>query len=242
MRYAIISDIHANLEAFNSVLDEIDAAGADMIVCLGDIVGYGANPNECVEIVMNRNIDSLIGNHDKAACGLTEPTGFNPAAREAALWTRGELTEKNREFLKALPETKEINGFVAVHGAISDPDSYILSPYDAAREFGLLGEKSLCFFGHTHVAAAFSLDNGRVSESRADRFELREGRKYLVNPGSVGQPRDRDPRASFLIYDTCDDKGKAERRRVEYPIERAQKKIIKRGLDSFLAERLSHGY
>lgn len=239
MRYAIISDIHSNLEAFRSVLGEIDGGNADRIICLGDIVGYGANPNECVEIIKSRNIHSLIGNHDKAACGLTEPTGFNPAAMEAALWTRGELTGGNKEYLRSLPEEDVIDGFMIVHGAPSDPDKYILSALGAAPEFPLLKNKSLCFFGHTHVSVVYSLSDGTVSVSRDRVCKIRDGVRYLVNPGSVGQPRDRDPRASFLMYD---DRGEAEFRRVEYPIEGAQKKIIDSGLDRFLAERLSHGY
>lgn len=239
MKYAIISDIHANLEAFLSVLTAIDAADTDRIICLGDIVGYGADPNECVEIIRTRGITSLIGNHDAAACGLYEPFDFNPAASEAVLWTREKLTRENREFLTGLPEKEVIDGFMIVHGAVSDPDKYILSVYDAAPEFALLREERLCFFGHTHVSVSYSLDRGRITESRAEGFQLREGAKYLVNPGSVGQPRDRDPRASFLIYD---DRGKAEFRRVEYFIEGAQKKILKSGLNKFLAERLSFGY
>ncbi|MEW6144746.1 MAG: metallophosphoesterase family protein [Thermodesulfobacteriota bacterium] len=239
MRYAIISDIHANLEALQAVLREIDWCSADRIICLGDIVGYGASPNECVETIMSLNITSLIGNHDKAACGLAEPVGFNPAARQAALWTRMELTGENKDYLKSLPDEDEVDGFMIVHGAPSDPDKYILSTYDAAPEFPLMGKMSLCFFGHTHVSCVFTFADGVVRFSRDDRLQLRSGWSYLVNPGSVGQPRDRDPRASFLIYD---ERGGAEFRRVGYPVEIAQKKIIDSGLDPFLAERLSYGY
>ncbi|MFI5322226.1 MAG: metallophosphoesterase family protein [Thermodesulfobacteriota bacterium] len=239
MRYAIISDIHANLEAFRSVLEEINGSEVGRVICLGDIVGYGANPNECVEIIRSRGISSLLGNHDAAACGLSEPLDFNPVARDAVLWTRDELTGENREFLASLPEKELIDGFTIVHGSPSDPYKYILSSYDAAPEFELLEGKSLCFFGHTHVSVCYSLYEGRIAETRAGAFRLRRGAKYLVNPGSVGQPRDRDPRASFLIYD---DRGYVEFRRVEYFIEGAQKKIIESGLNRFLAERLSQGY
>src|SRR3990167_5171143 len=117
LRYAIISDIHANLEAFRSVLGEIDVSNVDRVICLGDIVGYGANPNECVEIIKSRNIASFVGNHDKAACGITEPIGFNPAAMQAALWTRGKLTEGNKKYLRSLPEKDAIEGFMIVHSA-----------------------------------------------------------------------------------------------------------------------------
>lgn len=239
MRYAIISDIHSNLEAFLAVLDEIDRSGADRIICLGDIVGYGASPNECVDIIKDRQIYSLTGNHDKAACGITEPYNFNAVARRAALWTRGELTPENREYLNGLPEEGMIDGFMIVHGSPSDPDRYILSEYDAAEEFPLLGENKLCFFGHTHVRVLYSLSGGEVETSKAEHIRLREDTKYLVNPGSVGQPRDRDPRAAYLIFD---DRGEIEFRRVVYPVEAAQKKIIESGLDTVLAERLSLGY
>jgi len=239
LRYAIISDIHANLEAFLAVLGEIDRSGADRVICLGDIVGYGANPNECVEIVKDRRILSLIGNHDKAACGLTEPVDFNTAARNAVLWTRRELTQANREYLRGLPEEGLVGGFMIVHGAPSDPDRYILSEYDAEEEFPLMGDNRICFFGHTHVRVLYSLSGEDVEASNMESVRLRDETRYLVNPGSVGQPRDRDPRAAFLIYDA---RGDIEFRRVGYPIEAAQRKIIESGLDRFLAERLSLGY
>jgi diadenosine tetraphosphatase ApaH/serine/threonine PP2A family protein phosphatase len=240
LRYAIISDIHANLEAFRSVLEEIEGLNVERTICLGDIVGYGANPNECIEIIRSQGIISLMGNHDSAACGRTEPIDFNPVAAEAVLWTRETLTEENRIFLGNLPEKEVIDGFLTVHGAISDPDKYILSTYDAAPEFRLLEYVAiLCFFGHTHVSVSYSLDKGRIADSRAEAISLRKGVKYLVNPGSVGQPRDKDPRASCLVYDS---RGDVEFRRVEYPIEGAQRKIIESGLNGFLAERLSHGY
>ena len=239
MRYAVISDIHSNLEAFVAVLAEIDKIGADGVICLGDIVGYGANPNECVEIIKNRRIFSLIGNHDKAACGLTEPYSFNSSARRAALWTRDELTPENIEYLRGLPDESAVHGFMLVHGAPSNPDKYILSEYEAAEEFPLLGEYRLCFFGHTHVRVFYTFMEGEVESSTAERSRLQADAKYLVNPGSVGQPRDQDPRAAFLIID---EPGEIEFRRVDYPIEAAQKKIIECGLDRFLAERLSLGY
>lgn len=225
MKYAVISDIHANLEAFLSVLAEIDSLRPDAVICLGDIVGYGADPNACADIIRERNIPSVTGNHDAAAAGVTEPWNFNEAAREAVLWTRGELTDENREFLAGLPDRIETEDFLAVHGAISDPDKYILSFRDAEPEFGLMGDYRLCFFGHTHVPADHRSPGGPE--------------RRLVNPGSVGQPRDRDPRAAFLVYDT---ESGIERRRAEYDIRPAQRKIIGSGLDPQLAERLSYGY
>lgn len=225
MKYAVISDIHSNLEAFLSVLSEIDAIGPEAIICLGDIVGYGADPNACTDIIRERKIPSVMGNHDAAASGVTEPYNFNSAAREAALWTREELTKENRSFLATLPERIETEHFMAVHGAISDPDKYILDYRDAEPEFGLMGGYTLCFFGHTHVPAQYKSTTG-------------PGRR-LVNPGSVGQPRDGNPGAAYIIYDT---ESGIEFRRAEYDIRSAQKKIIENGLDKRLAERLSHGW
>ncbi|MCL4244152.1 MAG: metallophosphoesterase family protein [Candidatus Dadabacteria bacterium] len=225
MKYAVISDIHANLEAFLSVLEEIDSLRPDAVICLGDIVGYGADPNACADIIRERKIPSVMGNHDAAASGVTEPWNFNEAAKEAALWTRDELTDENRNFLAALPDRIETEHFLAVHGAISDPDKYILSYRDAEPEFGLMDDYSLGFFGHTHVPA--------------DHRSPAGPERRLVNPGSVGQPRDGDPRAAFLVYDT---ESGVELRRAEYDIRSAQRKIIGSGLDSRLAERLSYGY
>ncbi len=239
MKYAVISDIHANLEAFSSVLAEIESLGIEEIVCLGDIVGYGADPNPCVEIVRERNITSIMGNHDAAACGVYEPLYFNPITREAVLWTREELTDENSEFLRSLPDKKTIDSFLIVHGAISDPDKYIMSAYDAEPEFTLLDRQDICFFGHTHAAVCYAFENGRVREITGYELEFSDGFKYLINPGSVGQPRDRDPRASFLVYDN---EGRAEYQRIGYDIESAQEKIINKGLNRMLAERLSHGF
>ncbi|MEQ9619429.1 MAG: metallophosphoesterase family protein [Deltaproteobacteria bacterium] len=240
MKYAIISDIHANLESFQSVLEDIEASGAGRILCLGDIVGYGGDPNECVEIIRDRNITAIIGNHDAAACGISEPLDFNPVAREAVLWTRRELTDENSEFLRSLTAREIVDDFMIVHGAISDPDKYIISSYDAEDELNLFGERDLCFFGHTHTAVCFAKANSRIDRNTDEIFELQSGVKYLINPGSVGQPRDGDPRASFLVYDG--EKGEAAFKRVEYDIKGAQEKIIKNGLNRILAERLSYGY
>lgn len=229
MKYAVISDIHANLEAFLSVLEEIDSLRPDAVVCLGDIVGYGADPNACVDIIRERGIPSVMGNHDAAASGATEPWNFNDAARDAVLWTRDELTNENKDLIAALPDRIETRHFMAVHGAISDPDKYIFTRRDAEPEFRLMDDYSLCFFGHTHVPAQYQPTRGPGAD----------GGKSLVNPGSVGQPRDRDPRAAFLVYDT---ESGVEFRRTEYDIRSAQRKIIENGLDSRLAERLSYGY
>jgi diadenosine tetraphosphatase ApaH/serine/threonine PP2A family protein phosphatase len=239
MKYAIISDIHSNLEALEVVFEEIDRLGLDKTICLGDIVGYGANPNECVEIIRERKVESLLGNHDIVACGKKEPYDFNTAARDSALWTRSVLTAGNKGFLYSLPDKKEIEDFLIVHGAISDPDLYILSAYDAFSEFNLMKKYYICFFGHTHMRVWYAFQSGDLRHISDYEFKIEPKSKYLINPGSVGQPRDRDPRSSFLIYDW--EEGVVKNIRLKYDIGLAQKKIIEAGLDRRLAERLSLG-
>jgi predicted phosphodiesterase len=239
MKYAIISDIHSNLEALNTTLQEIDKQDADKIICLGDIVGYGASPNECVDMIRERKIDSVMGNHDIVTCGKKEPDNFNPIARDAALWTRYVLTKKNKEFLYDLPDRREFEDFIVVHGAISDPDRYVFSTYDALPEFNLMKKERVCFFGHTHIRSSFVFQGDVVTSLFDYEINIKPKAKYLINPGSVGQPRDRDPRASFLTYDT--DNRIVEFTRVEYDLTLAQKKIKESGLDSRLADRLAMG-
>ncbi len=243
MRFAVIADIHANLEALKAVLERIETLGADEIVCLGDIVGYNANPNECLDIVRNRGVMSVLGNHDACASGLEEPVGFNPEARRAVLWTRSTLSGENRLFLRSLPRELRMGDFLLFHGSIHDTDRYILYLSDAAENFALLAEmgKSLRigFFGHTHLKVALLYHRGEVAAEPSPGLQLTEKNLYLINPGSVGQPRDGDWRASFLLYDT--DKGRVTFSRVEYDIRACQDKILQSGLPSQLAERLASG-
>jgi len=243
MRYAILSDIHANLEAFRAVLDRIAALGADRIVCLGDIVGYNAEPNACVAIVRSEGMACVLGNHDAAACGLQEPDNFTPAARQAALWTRDALTSENRAFLQQLPRRLQIGDFVLCHGSIDDTDRYILYDNDVrdALELmeGLPGGPWLCFFGHTHLQAAYRITGQDIVRERSGAFPLSRDSWYLVNPGGVGQPRDGDPRAAFLLYDAQE--RSVSLHRVEYDIAAAQDKVIRAGLPVRLAERLALG-
>jgi predicted phosphodiesterase len=247
MRYALISDIHSNLEAFETVLAKIDTLKVDDIVCLGDIVGYNANPNECIEIIKSRGIRAVMGNHDSRASGLEEPYDFNPVAASAVLWTRLRLTEENRRFLEGLPRTLNVDErFMAVHGWINDTDSYIFSPYDAVENFKLLKKVSgtelggLCFFGHTHIRAAYVEEAGHATSNLENPLKLKEHGNYLINPGSVGQPRDMDPMASFLVLD--DDESEITFYRVEYDIESCTRKILKAGLPEVLAKRLKAGW
>lgn len=243
MRYAIISDIHSNLEALDAVLTEISNLMVDEILCLGDIVGYNANPNECVEVVRKTGITCIRGNHDIGASDIEEPAHFNPPAKEALLWTRKQLTDENKRFLSSLPRELKIEDIFLFHGFIHETDHYIASEDDALYNFQLLeslpGEIRLGFYGHTHVKAAVSLQRGKVILEEDDMLKLSPWKKYLINPGSIGQPRDNEPSASFMVYNTIDEKITFHR--VDYDIAAAQKKIIEAGLPAELAHRLLTG-
>ena len=241
MRIAVISDIHANAEALDRALLEIEQRKVDSIVCLGDIVGYNADPNPCVDRVTQAGIPSLLGNHDAVACGLEEPWGFNVVALTAALWTRNQLTEENKAFLRELPDQQMLDSsFITVHGAPSDRDTYLFSMEDIRPEFEYLKEYGvkLCFFGHTHCQGIFS-ENGPGAPGKDGHFKLDEDGLFFVNPGSVGQPRDGDARAAFAIYDT--ELRDVELIRVEYDKKTTADKISQAGLPMFLAERLMMG-
>jgi len=240
LRYAIISDLHANLEALQAVLKTIDGLGVDQIVCLGDVVGYNASPNECVDIVRERNIPTICGNHDAVACGLEEPWGFNPVALSAALWTREHLSPENQQWLRELPVNKSFEDFLAAHGTPMDRDLYLFAWEDALPYFDYVAqlEHHLCFFGHTHCPAIFSLD-GSYALDEASTFDVSEDKIFFINPGSVGQPRDGDPRAAFGLYDS--ESSRYELVRVEYPVEQAADRIIANKLPHFLAQRLHLG-
>jgi predicted phosphodiesterase len=244
MRYAVLSDIHGNLEALTAVLDRVSGMRADRILCLGDLVGYNANPNECVAIARSENMVCVMGNHDSAACGLTEPDNFNPWAKQAVLWTRRELAPESRAYLRSLPRETALGGLFLCHGAIHDTDRYIMNLDDARETIDLLaelpGSPSLCFHGHTHVTMAFRGHEGAVIRERADDVLLEERVRYLINPGAVGQPRDGDPRAAFLVYDSGEERVLFHR--TEYDITSCQDRIIRAGLPPRLAERLSLGW
>ena len=244
MRCAVISDLHSNLEAFNAVLHHIDAAGVDTTICLGDIVGYNADPNGCIELVRERQIGSILGNHESWVCGFTSLDYLSSTVRQATLWTREQLSEENLTFLKGLPRKLPFDdGALAVHGWVNDTDRYILTPGDALANFELLSRDplpyGLCFFGHTHLRKCYSLQDSTVLSHRDEALRLGEDSRYLVNPGSVGQPRDYDRRASFALYDT--DIPEVRFFRVDYDIETCCRKIIDAGLPEGLAERLKVG-
>jgi diadenosine tetraphosphatase ApaH/serine/threonine PP2A family protein phosphatase len=249
VRLAILSDIHSNLEAFDVALSKVERLGVDRVVSCGDWVGYNADPNAVVDRVRSLAITSVMGNHDAVACGLEEPLLFNPVAREAILWTRETLSRKNREFLRGLPAQARVGDAVLlVHGSVVDRDQYLFEAQAAREEFEAL-ERSyrpvmLAFFGHTHYPITFSRlcggAEGRVETDAAARISLEDKRLYLVNGGSVGQPRDQDPRLSFVVADLRE--GWIERYRIPYPVEITARKVIDAGLPGFLARRLLAGY
>ena len=240
MRYAIVSDIHANLEAFCAVLEKIDEMNVDQIVCLGDVVGYNASPNECADILRERNIQTVLGNHDAVACGVEEPWGFNPVALAAVLWTRETLSEDNLAWLRSLPDVLNFGSFVTVHGAPKNRNTYLFTWEDILPHLSFLEEQNcnICFIGHTHSPGIFSTD-GVYSVDDDSRFSLGSGKSFFINPGSVGQPRDSNPHAAFGILDT--EENAFEQVRIKYPIEKAAKRVVDAELPQFLADRLFIG-
>jgi diadenosine tetraphosphatase ApaH/serine/threonine PP2A family protein phosphatase len=247
MRYLIFSDLHANLDAFEAVLGA--APPADRILILGDIVGYGAEPNAVIDRVRALDPVQIIrGNHDKVASGLEMPDSFNPAALQSAAWTFDKLTGDNRAWLYAIPPgPAEIDETIEIcHGSPEDEDEYLFSAADAGRVFPSV-KRPVCFFGHTHVAVSYSTcANFKEVELREpDQDEtstiigIKARRHYLINPGAVGQPRDGDPRAAFAYFDTTTQS--VELRRVPYDVARAQQRIRAAGLPDVLARRLGLG-
>ncbi len=242
MRIAIISDVHSNLHALMAVLEEIEKRNPESIFSLGDLVGYNAFPNEVLDIITERSIPSIMGNHDIVCCGLENPIWFNSAARIASLWTRKKLSEEKKRYLCSLPNDQMIREKVfAVHGSPVSRDDYIMDLMDALNSFQHLPDKSIqvCLFGHSHIPAVFS-DRGASEESAGPgKHNLGTRNRHFLNPGSVGQPRDGDPRASFAVLDT--EEPSFEIIRVAYDVQAAAQAVLKAGLPQFLAERLQVG-
>lgn len=240
MKYAVLSDIHGNLEALQSVLAELRRHEIEKYICLGDIVGYGANPNECLELLQTLKPVAVLGNHDAGVCGLTGLDNFNPLAYQAIIWTARELSPAGREYLAALPLVRSLGDITIFHSNLVSPDDwrYILKPRETYSSFEKLAGW-LCFFGHSHRPAIFH-NNGRWVDClpETEITLSREGR-YMVNVGSVGQPRDSDSRASFAIFN--DESGDLKIIRVDYQIRRAQDKIRAAALPERLAARLEEG-
>jgi predicted phosphodiesterase len=239
MKYAIIADIHANLEAFQVVLNDIEKQTCTHVACLGDIVGYNANPKECLDTIRAMNIPCVKGNHDEFCSSETPLEGFSPHAAEAGNWTRGKLTEDDRKWLRELKYLRLVSNFTIVHATLDGPQrwGYVFDKLAAAASF-TYQNTPVCFFGHTHVPVAFIRDSV-VKGGTYSKFRVEPGRKYFVNVGAVGQPRDGNPKTAYVIYDM--DEGSIELRRLDYDIAAAQKKILEAGLPARLAERLSMG-
>lgn len=239
MRYAIFSDLHANLEATEAVLADARARDCTDFVCLGDVVGYNANPHDCVEIVQKLKCPVVKGNHDEQATLSESSRGFNALAEAAINWTRDHLTNEDKEWLRTLPLTQQVRDFTIVHATLDTPGQwgYVFNSLDAVASFACQ-QTTVCFFGHTHVAGAFVRDDS-VKKVKVDQLTIEESNKYFINVGSVGQPRDGDWRAAYCIYHL--DNNVVEQRRVEYDLAAAQQKILKAGLPRMLAERLKLG-
>jgi diadenosine tetraphosphatase ApaH/serine/threonine PP2A family protein phosphatase len=246
MRYLVLTDIHANLEALDACIADGRARGFDRALVLGDLVGYGGDPNAVVERVAALDpLATVRGNHDKVACGLEAAEGFNAVAKSAAHWTFDVLTPEHRAWLAALPEGPiVVDDLVEIcHGSPFDEDAYIFDELDAVRALKV-STRPLCLFGHTHYPVTFELsaqsfDTVGSASAPEMQIQMKAGSKYLVNPGSVGQPRDGDPRAAYAIVDTT--LSRVELFRLKYPVEVAQAKVIKAGLPEVLAQRLGAG-
>jgi predicted phosphodiesterase len=241
MRVAVISDAHANLHALEAVTQAIERDRPDEIWNLGDTIGYGPRPNECCDLIEPLTAISLVGNHDLAAIGQLPLDDFTPAAGAALNWTKEHLSANTRTYLAELAPMSRVSGAALFHGSPRGPVwSYVLKPSEITDSFVLTGEP-LVLVGHTHTAMAASLESGQLVLERAEAgaiVDLTRGR-WLLNPGSVGQPRDGDPRAAYLLLDL--EAGRAEFKRVDYDVERTQIEIRKLGLPEQLAVRLSRG-
>ena len=242
MLIAIIADLHANLEATTAVFKEIDKRKPDRVFCLGDLTGYNAQPNEVIDILRDRDIPTIMGNHDAAVCGLEDPWFFRAAAKKAIEWQVGQVREENRKWLMRAPEQMVFSKTcLGVHGSPSSRDDYIIDWLDAMRQIEFLNGRDInvCFFGHSHRPSFFSEKGAAQAIGPGTVHELRPTNRYFINPGAVGQPRDRDPRAAFGLFDL--ENKTFEFCRVEYDIDSCARKILQAGLPAELATRLSKG-
>jgi diadenosine tetraphosphatase ApaH/serine/threonine PP2A family protein phosphatase len=241
VRYSIISDIHANLEAFEAARAEIARIAPDRILNLGDIVGYGASPAECIDAAGQIADVTVAGNHDFGVAGLTDIRYFNSYARQAVLWTAGALDQQHTDYLRELPLAHVENGRLRiVHATPSDPArwDYIFGRDQAAGEFHAFPEQ-MCFVGHSHQPAIYTMDQQGGVIRLGEKTKILDGHRYLVNVGSVGQPRDGDPRACICVCDL--ERSEIEIVRVAYDVEGAKRRILDAGLPPILAQRLSFG-
>ncbi|MFC1658766.1 metallophosphoesterase family protein [Candidatus Omnitrophota bacterium] len=241
MRWGIFSDVHSNLEALQAVVKAYKPERVDTYLCLGDIVGYGANPLECIQITREISRNTIAGNHDRATAGLFSLEYFNHWAKEAVLWTRQRLDSPSRNFLASLQLINQNDDFILVHGSLNQPEefNYIFDLFEASATFSLL-ERKICFIGHTHIAGAFIQDRKQKAFYQNEvSLKLRQDYRYIINVGSVGQPRDGNNQASYCVFDS--EKQEVAVKRIDYDIKSAQEKILAAGLPPLLASRLSAG-
>lgn len=239
MRIALFGDIHANLEALEAVLDDAARQNVTDYVCMGDIVGYNADPAACLERVRAMDCPTVKGNHDEDASGSHSLENMNPVAAAALEWTRAQLSEEQRQWLRRLRMVRQVADFTVVHSTLDQPShwNYVTNRFDAMSNFSYQFTQ-ICFHGHTHVPRVY-IKNDRVQEVATDSLMIENGEKYFINVGSVGQPRDGDWRACYAIYDL--DRKLVSFRRVEYDIAETQRKIQAAGLPEMLAERIAEG-
>lgn len=239
MKIALFGDIHANWEALESVLADAASQGCDSYVCLGDVVGYNADPVKCLEKIQQLGCPVVKGNHDEDAGGDHSLEMMNPTAAEALQWTRNQLNAEQREWLARMRMVRQVEDFTIVHSTLDQPNvwNYVTNKFDAMSNFSYQFTQ-VCFHGHTHVPRVF-VRGTRVQEVQTEVVAIEPGMKYFINAGSVGQPRDGEWRASYCIYDM--DSKLVTFRRLEYDIETTQKKILEAGLPKVLADRLASG-
>lgn len=239
MRVAIFGDIHANLEALSTVLEDSKEHGCESFICLGDLVGYNANPSECLEVVRTLGCPVVKGNHDEDASLDHSLESMNPVAATALRWTREQLSDEQREWLRKLRMIRQVANFSVVHATLDQPNgwSYVTNKFDAMSSFSYQFT-NVCFHGHTHVPRVFQRTDS-VTELDPTQVQIDPNAKYFINAGSVGQPRDGDWRSCYVIYDI--DTQTVTFRRLEYDVATTQKKILDAGLPKMLAERLAEG-
>lgn len=241
MRWAILSDIHSNVVALEAVLSDLEGARIDRYLCLGDIVGYGARPNQCCDIIRELGAISICGNHDEAAVDLARAEWFTAPARACIAWTAEQLRADNREFLRGLPPLRVVEGQITIcHGSIPDPGLYTVSPVDALLSLEMMATQ-IAFFGHTHYCEWFvSSEDGQLPleypAPTGGELHIDDGRLYLINPGAVGQPRDGNEQAAYAVYD--DETGTVTFRRVSYDIARTVRQMEEAGLPEAMYARL----
>ena len=241
MRYGIFADVHSNLEALDAVIKAYQKEAIDKYLCVGDVVGYATNPKECIQIVKSFTMITMAGNHDWGSVDLFSVDYFNPNAKEAILWTKHNLDTQDKYFLESLKLVYKNEDLTLVHGTLDAPEEfhYMTDTYIAQESFKLL-ENNICFIGHSHVTGVFVNDkDGPIYYQEVDYIDIKDENKYIINVGSVGQPRDDNPQSAYCIYDTS--KKEVQIKRISYDIQTTRGKIIEAGLPRFLGDRLLIG-